>query len=120
VKYCVALALTTMPEDSGNMDPVSKFVQVRTAPAAVALKVFSVGNIVGCAHVIPEIAVSSTTGDGQKEQWIVNSHIDPATQNDLYNWSREHCMSQAGRRNTRRHFLSVPHCMAIPGQVRAQ
>jgi len=59
VEYWLALALTTIPENSGNLDPVSKFVQVRKAPAAVALQVFSVGNIVSCAHVIPEIATSS-------------------------------------------------------------
>jgi len=84
-EYLLALALTTIPENSGNLDPVSKFVQVRKAPTAVALQVFSVGNIVGCAHVIPEIATSSKTGDGQNEQQIVNSHIDLATWNDVYN-----------------------------------
>jgi len=85
VEYWIALALTTIPENSGNLDPVSKFVQVRNAPAAVALQVFSVGNIVGCAHVIPEIATSSKTGDGRNVRWIVNSHIDLATWNDVYN-----------------------------------
>jgi len=59
VDHWLALALTTIPENSGNLDPVSKFVQVRTAPAAIALQVFSVGNIIGCPHVIPEIATSS-------------------------------------------------------------
>jgi len=76
--------LTTIPENSGNMNRVSRFVQVRKAQAALGLKVFSVGNIVSCAHVIPEIAASSRTGDGWKEQWIVNSHIDLATWNDVY------------------------------------
>jgi hypothetical protein len=85
VEYWLALALTTIPENSGNLDPVLKFVQVRKAPAAIALQVFSVGNIVGCAHVIPEIATSSKTGDGRNEQWIVNSHIYLATSNDVYN-----------------------------------
>ena len=59
VEYWLALALTTIPENSGNLDPLSKFVQVRKAPEAVALQVFSVGNIVGCAHVIAQIATSS-------------------------------------------------------------
>jgi hypothetical protein len=77
--------LTTIPENSGNLDPILKFVQVRNAPAAVALQVFSVGNIVGYAHVIPETASSSKTGDKWNEQWIVNSHIDLATWNDVYN-----------------------------------
>jgi hypothetical protein len=61
VEYWLALALTTIPETSGNLDPVSKFVQVRKAPAAVALQGFRVGNIVSCTHVIPKIATSSKT-----------------------------------------------------------
>jgi len=85
VEYWLALALTTIPENSRNLDPVSKFVQVRKAPAAVALEVFSVGNIIGCTHVIPEIATSRKTGDGRNERCIVNSHIDLATWNDVYN-----------------------------------
>jgi hypothetical protein len=85
VEYCKSLALTTIPENSGNLDPVSKFVHVRKAPAAVALQVFSMGNIVGCAHVIPEIATTSKTGDARNERWIVNCHIDQATSNHVYN-----------------------------------
>jgi len=85
VEYRSAVALTTIPEISGNLDPVSKCEQVRNAPAAVGLQVFSVGNIVGCTHVIPEIATSTKTGDGRNERWIGNSHIDLATWNDVYN-----------------------------------
>jgi hypothetical protein len=85
IGYWLALALTTIPENSGNLDPVSKFVQVRNAPEAVSLQVFIVGNIVSCAHIIPEIAANSKTGDGRHERWIVNSHIDLATWNDVYN-----------------------------------
>jgi len=73
IEYWLALALTTIPDNSGNLDPVSKFVQVRKPPAAIAFQVFSVGNIVGCAHVIPEIATSSKTGDGRNKRWIINS-----------------------------------------------
>jgi len=80
-----ALALTTIPENSGNFDSVSKCVQVRKGPADVALEVFSVGNIVGCTRVIPDIATSSKTGDGRRGPWIDNSYIDPATSNDGYN-----------------------------------
>jgi len=58
VEYWLAVALTTTPENSGNLDPVPKFLQARKALAAVALQVFSVGHIVGCAHIIPEIATS--------------------------------------------------------------
>jgi hypothetical protein len=85
VEYWLAMALTTILENSGNLNPVSKFVQVRKAPAAVALQVFSVGIIVGCGHVTPEIATSTKTGDGRNERWIVNSHIDLVTWNDVYN-----------------------------------
>jgi hypothetical protein len=67
VEYWSALVLTTLLENSGNLDPVSKIVQVRKAPASIALQVFSMGNIVGCAHIIPEIATSSNTGDRQSE-----------------------------------------------------
>jgi len=85
VEYWLALALTTIPENSGNLDLASKFVPVRKGPAAVALQVFILEYIVGCAHVIPEIATSSMTGDGRNERWIVNSHIDLGTRNDVYN-----------------------------------
>jgi fumarate reductase subunit C len=84
VEYWLALALTTIPENSGNLDPVSKFVQVRKAPAAVTLQVLSVGNIVGCARDIPGIDSICNTGHRRNEQWIVNSHIDLATWNDVY------------------------------------
>jgi hypothetical protein len=67
------------------LDPGSKFVQVRKATAAVALQVFSVGYIVGCAHVFPEIAACSKTGDGWNERWILNTHIELVTWNDVYN-----------------------------------
>jgi hypothetical protein len=85
VEFWLALVLTTITEISGNLDPVSKFVEVRKAPAAVAVQVFSVGNIIGYAQVIPEIATFSQTGDGRKERWIVNSHTDLVTWNDVYN-----------------------------------
>jgi len=85
IEYRLALALSAIPENSGNLDPVSKFVQVRKAIAAAALKVCSIRTIVCCAHLIPEIATSSKTGDGQNERWIVNRHIDLATWNDVYN-----------------------------------
>jgi hypothetical protein len=85
VEYWLAMALTTILDNSGNLDPVSKFVQVRKAPAAVASQDLSVGNIVGCAPIIAEIATSTRTGDGRNERWIVNSHIDLVTWNDVYN-----------------------------------
>jgi len=85
VEYWLARALTTIPENAGNLDPVSKFVQVRNALAAVSLQVVSVGNNVGCTHMSPEITTSRKTGDGQNERWILNSRIDLAPWNDVYN-----------------------------------
>jgi hypothetical protein len=84
IEYWLALALTTILENSGNLDPILKSVQVRKALAAVALQVFSVGNIIGCAHVIPEIAINIKTGDRWNDRWIDNSHIDLPTWNDVY------------------------------------
>jgi len=77
--------LTRIPKNSGDLDPISKFVQVRIALAAVALQVFSVGHIVGCTQVIPAITTSSKTEDERNERWIVNSHTDLGTWNDVYN-----------------------------------
>jgi len=45
VEYWLALALTTIPENSGNLDPISKSVQVRKAPAAVVLQVSQRGKL---------------------------------------------------------------------------
>jgi len=85
VEYWLALALTTILENSGNFDPVSKFVQMINTASTLALQVRGVGNIVGCEHVIPEIASGSKTRAGPNERWIVNSHIDLVTGNDVYN-----------------------------------
>jgi hypothetical protein len=63
IEYRLAWVLTTIRENSDNLNPFLKFVYVRNAQAAVALQVFSVGNIVGCAPVILEIATASKTGD---------------------------------------------------------
>jgi hypothetical protein len=83
VEYWLALPLAAIPDNSGILYSVPKILLVRNALAAVALKVFKGGNIVGCAHVIPEIATSSNTGDRHNKQWIVNSHMDLATSNDV-------------------------------------
>ena len=85
VQYWLDMALTPIPENSGNLDCVSQFVQVRKTLAAIALQVFSMGKIVSCAHGIPEIATSSKTGDGRNKRWIVNHHIVLACWNNVYN-----------------------------------
>jgi len=81
----LALALTKIPENSGNLDPITKFVQVWKAPAALAFQVVSMGNLVSYTHVIPEIATSGKLGDWRNVRWIVNSHIDLAAWNEVYN-----------------------------------
>ena len=83
-EYWLTLPLTTLPDNTGNLDLVSKFVQQRQAPTAVAVQVFSEGNIDSCGPVIPDIATSRRTGDGQNKCWNVNTHIDLATSNDVY------------------------------------
>jgi len=84
VEYWFTLELTTIPENLSNLDPISKFVQVKNALAAIALHVFSMGNMAGYPHAIPEIATSSNTGSGRNQRWIVISHIDLASCNDDY------------------------------------
>jgi len=85
VECWLDLVLTTIPENSGTLDPVSKFVQVRKVPAAIAFQVFSMWNIVSCAQIIPEIASSSMTGDWGNEWRIPNSLIDLAIWNHVDN-----------------------------------
>jgi hypothetical protein len=63
VEYWLVLVLTTTPENTGNLNSVSKCVQVRTPPAAVVLQVSNRGNIVNCTLVIPEVTTGSKTGD---------------------------------------------------------
>jgi hypothetical protein len=77
--------VTTIPENSGNLDSVLKYVQVKLAQTDVASQDFRVGNLIGFAHGIPQIATSSKRGDGRNERWIVKSHIELVTWNDVYN-----------------------------------
>jgi hypothetical protein len=85
IEYWLVQTLTTIPHNPGTVDPVSKFVLVRKALAAIACKVLSMRNIITCGYVFPEIPTCSKTGDGRHEQWIVNSQIYLATWNDVYN-----------------------------------
>ena len=57
-----------IPENSGNLDPILKFLQVGNTPAAVPLDGFSVGNILVWVHVIPEMATGIKTGDRPNER----------------------------------------------------
>ena len=79
----MALARTTVAENSGNIDTISKLAQVRVPPANRAqYQVFSAWNIVGYPHVIPEKPFTDLT---KNEQWVVNSQIDLMTWNEVYN-----------------------------------
>ena len=83
VDHWMAFARTTVVENSGNIDPISKLAQVRVPPTSRAqYQVFSAGNIVGCAHLIPE---KPFTDPSMNERWVVNSHIDLMTWNEVYN-----------------------------------
>jgi hypothetical protein len=95
VEYWLALALTIIPENSGNLEPISQFVQLRKSLVADALKVFRVGNIVACTHVIAKIATNSQTQDEQNKRWIIYSPIDLGTWNDVYHYYRENSISRA-------------------------
>jgi hypothetical protein len=57
IEYWLSPAHSTLPENWGNLDPISNFVQVKKAPAAVAWQDFGVEKTVGCVHVNPEIAI---------------------------------------------------------------
>jgi hypothetical protein len=61
----VALALTAIPANLGNFDVMLKFLHVGEAPAAGALEVLRVRNIIGCTHRILTAAISSNTEDGR-------------------------------------------------------
>jgi hypothetical protein len=120
VEYWLALALPTIPEDWGNLDPRSKFLLVRIAPAALTLHLFSVGIIVGCTQVFPEIATCCKTGEAWNKGWICSSHIDPATWNDVYDEKGENCILCTHSSNARRDFRNITHCITIPMQARTK
>jgi hypothetical protein len=89
VENRLALALTMIPVNYGNSNPISRFVAVRKSPAAIAVQVSSVGNIHGCGHTIPGIVPSCNTGDRWNEPLNVNSHIDLAASHMVYKKGRE-------------------------------
>jgi len=80
-----ATVLTTISEISGDLDPVLIFVQVGNPLAASAFQLARVGNIVGCTYLNLVIATTRKTSDGQNELWIVKTHTELATRNNVYN-----------------------------------
>jgi hypothetical protein len=63
-----------MPESASQLVRV-----VKQSPGGT-YAVIRAGNIVGAAHLIPEEPISSKL---ENKGWIVNSHMDLATWNDV-------------------------------------
>lgn len=73
---------TTTPGTAGGMpEGASGMVRVTMPTTGSGYAVINGGNIHSAAHLIPEEPVSSGIPN---KSWIVNSHIDLATWNDVY------------------------------------
>ena len=79
--FWLAYVELTKPANGGMPERASGLVQVVKPTMGEVDAVISAGNIVGAAHVIPE---EPGTSRSQNKGWIVNSHIDLATWNDVY------------------------------------
>ena len=79
--FWLAYVELTRPANGGMPERASKLVRVVKPTSGDGFVVISAANIVGAAHLILEEPCSS-----QKENrgWVVNSHIDLATWNDVY------------------------------------
>jgi Plavaka transposase len=78
--WCAFVEITT-PSAGGTPEKASGMVRVTKPTAGSCYAVISGGNIAGAAHLIPEEPVSSGLPNNA---WIVNSHIDLATWNEVY------------------------------------
>jgi hypothetical protein len=78
--WCAFVQLT-IPSGGGMPERASGMVRVREATRGSGYMVISGGNITGAAHLIPE--EPGPLGKSHKA-WIVNSHIDLATWNEVY------------------------------------
>jgi len=74
-------AQTTIPSVGGMPERASGMVRVTEAAKGSGYAVISGGNITSAAHLIPE--EPGTLGTTRKA-WIVNSHIDLTTWNEVY------------------------------------
>jgi len=79
--FWLAYVELTKPVNGGMPEKASKLVRVVKPTTGEVNAVISAGNIVGAAHVIPEEPVSAGC---ENKGWVVNSHIDLATWNDVY------------------------------------
>ena len=79
--FWLAYVELTRPANGGMPEMASKLVRVIKPMRGEKNAVISAGNIVGAAHVIPEVPLSA---GAENTGWVVNSHIDLATWNDVY------------------------------------
>jgi len=71
----------TIPSMGGMPERASGMVRVTEAAKGSAYALICGGNITGAAHLIREEPSSSGT---TRRAWIVNSHIDLTTWNEVY------------------------------------
>ena len=79
--FWLAYVELTKPANGGMPDMASKLVRVIKPIRGEKNAVISAGNIVGAAHVILEVPLSA---GAENTEWVVNSHIDLATRNNVY------------------------------------
>jgi hypothetical protein len=79
--FWLAYVEVTKPANGGMPESASQLVRVVKQSSGGTYAAISAANIVGAAHLIPEKPISSKLGN---KEWIVNSHIDLATWNDVY------------------------------------
>ena len=91
--FWLAYVELTKPANGGMPEKASKLVRVVRPTTGELDAVISAWNIVGAAHVIPEEPVSSGS---ENKEWIVNSHIDLATWNDVYYMFEDELEAVAG------------------------
>ena len=76
-----AFVQTTIPSVGGMPERASGMVRVMETTKGSGYVVISRGNITGAAYLIPEEPGTSET---MRKAWIVNSHIDLITWNEVY------------------------------------
>jgi hypothetical protein len=81
----LAFVEVTRPARSGLPEEASQLVRVVRPTSGVAYDVVNAFRITGAAHLVPEEPDSAGVAS---QAWVVNSHIDLATWNDIY-WMDE-------------------------------
>jgi hypothetical protein len=83
--FWLAFVEVTRPANSGLPEATSQLVRVTKPASGVAYDIVNASRITGAAHLVPE--EPNCTGVAPRA-WIVNSHIDFGTWNDIY-WMDE-------------------------------